>query len=363
MARIVGIGNPLFDVFAPAGENAHLVPPAGESGTHHTSAAQMGKTLENLHGGAWVAGGSARNTLAVLAMFSHQAYLVGVVGRDAQGERYRAALGEAGIADCLHESPEPTGVCLTLAPSMPRAGDTRTEKDASQDREKPGVTRGMEMGRGSETHVIVAPGAAAAATELEDSLPKNPDVVHLEGYAFSRRRLVEHVVEYAANSGALLSIDLAHPMPVGAYWSAVQARIVEAGDRLGWNRAPIVFGTEAEVEACAGGLEEARNTLVEAGFIVVVKKGPAGAAVFSRGERRDYPGDPVETVVDDTGAGDVFAGGFLAALLGGKPLGACCRIANTAAALSVKNLGGRLTPEQYGILFERFDADERAETP
>lgn len=71
---------------------------------------------------------------------------------------------------------------------------------------------------------------------------------------------------------------------------------------------------------------------------VVIKQGAAGCAVFTPGNHLRVPGFPVEAI-DSTGAGDCFAGGFLAGLYYGAPLEGAAKLANAAGALSVSRLG------------------------
>ena len=115
MARVVGVGNPLWDIFAPAETNASLAARFGQNTASHVDAAVMQELLAGLHDAAWVPGGGARNTLSLLAALGRDTYLTGSVGADVEGDRYRSVLSHDGIADCLTEDPNlPTGASLTL---------------------------------------------------------------------------------------------------------------------------------------------------------------------------------------------------------------------------------------------------------
>ena len=246
MARIVGIGNPLWDVFAPASANMEVVRRFGRDSVNHVAAGEMEEILPRVFDARWVAGGGARNTLAVLAALGHETYLTGAVGEDEHGTGYRLALSEAGIGDCLASAGTgATGTCLTLR---------------------------HETG---ENTVIVSPGAALVLEDVSGTAPRDPDVVILEGFIAPRGALAASSVEYAASAGATLVVDLGHPGVAPA-----AAAVVEAAARLvadGGAR-PLVFGTEAEV-AATGGIAR----LCAAAGVVVVKRGERGAAVYRGG--------------------------------------------------------------------------------
>ena len=336
MARIVGIGNPLWDVFARASANMEVVRRFGRGSVNHVAAGGMEEILPRVFDARWVAGGGARNTLAVLAALGHETYLTGAVGEDEHGTGYRLVLSEAGIGDCLASaSIAATGTCVTLR---------------------------HETG---ENTVIVSPGAALELEDVSGTAPRDPDVVILEGFIAPRGALAESSVEYAARAAATLVVDLGHP---GVAPSA--AALVEAAARLvadGGVR-PLVFGTEAEV-AATGGIAR----LCAAAGVVVVKRGERGAAVYRGGvetasasaaaaaaaaggrtQAAGAAGAASDAAIDATGAGDVFAGAFLAAWLRRMPDNRACELANLAAGMSLSNDGGRLRAEQLRDLTEEL---------
>ena len=326
MARIVGIGNPLWDVFAPASANMEVARRFGRSSVNHVAAGEMEEILPRVFDARWVAGGGARNTLAVLAALGHETYLTGAVGEDEHGTGYRLALSEAGIGDGLASAGTgATGTCVTLR---------------------------HETG---ENTIIVSPGAALVLEDVSGTAPRDPDVVVLEGFIAPRGALAESSVEYAASAGATLVVDLGHPGVAPSAAAAVEAAARLVPDGGAW---PLVFGTEAEV-AATGGIA---RLCAAAGF-VVVKRGERGAAVYRGGvetasapaaaaaaggrtQAEGVAGAVGTAVIDATGAGDVFAGAFLAAWLRSVPDNRACELANLVAGMSLSNDGGRLRAEQ-----------------
>ncbi|MFO7781963.1 MAG: carbohydrate kinase family protein [Spirochaetia bacterium] len=335
MARIVGIGNPLWDVFAPASSNMEVVGRFGRGSVNHLSAREMKEILSGVTEVRWVAGGGARNTLALLAALGHETYLTGAVGDDERGIGYRRALSEAGIADCLASARrEPTGTCVTL------------------------------MHDTGENTVIVSPGAALELEDVSDTAPRDPDVVIFEGFLAPRAGLAASSVDYAVQAGATLIVDLGHPgvtPAAAAVVGAAAAQVPDGGMR------PLVFGTEAEV-AAAGGVE---RFSASAG-VVVEKRGERGAAVHCGGVEtaqaaaagkvvsrgRDVSGAaalaPGAAIIDTTGAGDVFAAAFLAARLRSMSDKRACELANLAAGMSLSSYGGRLTADQLHVFMDEL---------
>jgi 2-dehydro-3-deoxygluconokinase len=100
----------------------------------------------------------------------------------------------------------------------------------------------------------------------------------------------------------------------------------------------IVLGTEEEMLALSGRttLEEALTTIAEHGpAVVVAKRGPRGAAALAGGKRSDHPGFVPPAVIDEVGAGDGFAAGFVSAYLRGAPVEVALRHGNLVGAAAV----------------------------
>ncbi len=336
MARIVGIGNPLWDVFAPASSNMEVVDRFGSGSVNHLAAGEMEEILPHVSDAHWVAGGGARNTLALLAALGHETYLTGALGDDERGTGYRLALSAAGIGDCLSSAGiAATGTCVTLR---------------------------HETG---ENTVIVSPGAALELEDVSETAPRDPDVVILEGFIAPRGALAASSAEYAAHAGAILVVDLGHPGVAPSAAAVVEAAAKQAS---GGGVRPLVFGTEAEVET-TGGIAR----LCASAGVVVVKRGERGAAVYrggvetasasaaaaaaaagGRAQAAGAAGPAGDAAIDTTGAGDVFAGAFLAAWLRRMPDNRACELANLAAGMSLWSYGGRVTADQLRDLMEEL---------
>jgi len=142
------------------------------------------------------------------------------------------------------------------------------------------------------------------------------------------------LIHQAHEVGATVSIDLGWQLD----WD------LRFCDWLG--EADIIFPNETEALHLAHtrSLDRAMKLLGARGATVVIKRGVQGALAFRDGQRLDVPPMPVTQVVDSTGAGDMFAAGFLWAFLGDHPLCSCLRAGSLCGARCVEQCGGLATP-------------------
>jgi sugar/nucleoside kinase (ribokinase family) len=108
-------------------------------------------------------------------------------------------------------------------------------------------------------------------------------------------------------------------------------------------RIDILFANQAEIEALAdvADLESAVAAVKDQVETLVVTRGEHGALATRGGERADVPAERIEKLVDTTGAGDLFAAGFLVGAAQGKSLEQCLRLGAVAAAEVIQHYGAR----------------------
>lgn len=250
-------------------------------------------------------GGNGANTSAALARLGVPVTLISAVGRDAFGDAALARLTECGVAtDSIARLETPTATTVALV----RRDGTRAFLH------RPGVSRVMfaepvtlRAGMGSRLHV----GNPFSIVNLREQAPR--------------------LLREAKALGMAASLDTG--------WDALGEWMEIIGPCL--PHTDLLFTNEDEARMLTGSHEPAAAAakLRDAGAVrVVVKLGAAGCAVFApEGEWR-VPAFPVKAI-DTTGAGDCFAGGFLAALERALPFPEAARIANAAGALNVQSLG------------------------
>jgi sugar/nucleoside kinase (ribokinase family) len=245
-------------------------------------------------------GGSAANVAAVAAAHGPSRF-IGRVGHDPLGDALIADLAATGV-DVRVQRGGRTGCIVVLV-------DQSGERTMFPDR-----------------------GASAELDAIDPGWLEHTAVLHLPFYGFSGDGPGEHLLQAAATvraGGGRVTVDLSASSLIDDLGAARLSHLMTA-------LAPsIVFANDDE--ARAAGL---RSSTPPRGCAYVVKSGPRPASIFTAdGARFDVPAHEVETVSDTTGAGDAFAGGFLAAWAAGATLERACRAGHDAAARVVA--GGR----------------------
>ena len=258
-----------------------------------------------------VSGGSACNTIVGLSFLGAKCRFLGCVGDDARGEFFAASLRSRGVEGSLvRVEGARTGTCLSvITPDAQRSMFTALEVS----------------GRLAPEH-------------LSDAFFDSADLLHLEGYLAFNAPAFRRVVAMAAERGARISLDL-------SAWQCVEA----CGDLFAeaMKNVDILIANEDEAKAFTGkSAGEALEVMARMAPLAVVKLGAEGARV-ARGDRRVVSrGIPVEAV-DTTGAGDLWASGFLAGVLSGETLQSAADFANLVGSEIVRVVGAHLPRETW----------------
>ena len=198
----------------------------------------------------------------------------------------------------------------------------------------------VKFREGGHTRVVYYRSGSAAShfdpDWLEPSLFETAAVLHLNGVTSalspSCAATVVRAVALANEHNVRVSLDLNLRLQLWNIDRARTALIPLLSD------VDLVLGTEEELLALAGraALEEALTMIAEHGpRVVVAKRGPRGAVALAEGKRIDHPGFIPPVVVDEVGAGDGFAAGFVSAYLLGAPVEQALRHANLIGAAAV----------------------------
>ena len=164
-------------------------------------------------------------------------------------------------------------------------------------------------------------------------------IIYLEGYLWDPaepRAAMEAAIEVAHAAGRKVAFTLSDTFCVDrhrdGFWQLLRDGKVD-----------ILFANEAEAASMAmvNDLEEAIACIAEAVPTLVVTRSEAGAIAVSGRERAEVPAEPIERLVDTTGAGDLFAAGFLAGEARGLGLEASLRLGAIAAAEVIQHYGAR----------------------
>jgi len=309
---VVGIGNAIVDIIARC-DDAKLdrlgLPKGymrliGEDDVVSLYK-EMGPAVE-------VSGGSAANTMTGIASLGGKSAFVGKVSDDEFGRIFRHDIR---AADVSFEVP--------LA-----------ENDAPTARSLIFVTPDGE--RTMNTFLGVSP--LLNNGEIDPTLIAQSKITYLEGYLFDRdeaKQAFHQAARIAREAGRKVSLSLSDSFCVDRHRQEFLNLIRERVDLLFANEEEIcaLYGTKDFATAC--------DRVAEDADLAAVTRGAAGCVVITRGEKIEVSPDPVEEVVDTTGAGDLYAAGFLQGLARDLDLRTCARLAGVAAAEIISHIGAR----------------------
>jgi sugar/nucleoside kinase (ribokinase family) len=261
-----------------------------------------------------MSGGSAANTAVGVAMLGGRAAYIGKVADDQLGGVFRHDIRAAGVA---YEHPpandSSTGTCLILI--------------------TPDAHRTM--------NTFLGAGADLGPDDIDEALVRDSLVVYLEGYLWDPPPAKEaflKAMRIAREAGRRVALTLSDPFCVERHRDEFLELARDHVDVLFANEAELMSlyqltEFEAAVERVRADCEMAAVTRSEKGSVIV-----AGAQTHA------IAAEPVEQLVDTTGAGDLYAAGFLVGLTQGRPLDVCGRLGGIAAAEIISHVGPR--PEQ-----------------
>ncbi|HVF73788.1 MAG TPA: adenosine kinase [Acidimicrobiales bacterium] len=267
--------------------------------------AEMGPAVE-------VSGGSAANTVAGVASFGGAAGFIGKVRDDQLGEVFAHDIRSIGVH---YDTPpatagEPTARCLVLV--------------------TPDGERTMNTFLGAATGLH--------ADDVDPAVIKRAKVTYLEGYLWDPPQAIDalrRAVAVAHEADRLVAFTLSDPFCVDRHRDEFLELI--AGD------VDVLFANEVEilslfqVDDVKEALERARDVCQ----VTAVTRSEHGSVVVSGGDTVVVPAVPVERVVDTTGAGDLYAAGFLFGLARGESWQRCAELGSLAAAEVISHIGAR----------------------
>ena len=312
---VVCVGNALVDVLASA-RDEDLVDLGLVKGTmalvdHERSAAiydRMGATTE-------ASGGSAANTAAGVAALGGRVAFLGRVADDLFGRAFTHDIRSVGVAfDPIPTAAVPgrvmSGHCLVL------------------------VTEDAE--RTMATHLGVA--GEFGAVDLHDGHLTSTQVVYLEGYLWEQgpaKAAMRDAIETAHRNDAAVALTVSDPF-------CVEHHRAEFLELLGGDL-ELLFANEEEAMMLFGAstFDAAVDAVAETGVLAVLTRGAQGCVVVTATGPVAVPAVPVGSVVDTTGAGDLFAAGFLYGITNGLRPEDAARLGGVCAAEIISHVGAR----------------------
>lgn len=310
---VVAIGNAIVDVIARADDDFLATHSLTKGGMQLVDTATAELLYENMGPGIEISGGSAANTLAGLAALGRSCAFIGQVREDVLGKAFAHDIRALGIRfDTAARTEEPpTARCLIMV--------------------TPDGQRTMNTFLGAAQYL---PPAA-----IDHDLIRSARVLYLEGYLWDPeepRSAMRGAIDTARAAGREVAFTLSDAFVIERYRDDFRALIEEG-------LIDILFANEVEIQSLAKVQDFEEAVALFAGKVptLVVTRSEKGAIAIKGGERFECGAAPVAQVVDTTGAGDLFAAGFLAGHVAGQPPVECLAMGAIAAAEVISHYGAR----------------------
>ncbi len=311
---VLAIGNAIVDVIARVDDDFLIRENILKGGMTLIDEQRAAHLLTEAPQPVMMSGGSAANTIAGIAGFKARAAYIGKVRDDALGADFARDIHAQGVV--FHTSRATAG-----------AATARCFVMVTPDGQRSMCTYLGACQNLTEADVIDEDVAAAG-------------IIYLEGYLWDPP---------AAKQAFVKASRLAHAHKRRVALSLSDAFCVERyrGEFLNLMRTglvDIVFANDAEVKSLyqTDNLADALAALRQENCLTIVTHGAAGSHVIAAAEITSVPASPVPHVIDTTGAGDLYAAGFMLGLAQGRDHGTCARLGGAAAAAIIQQIGARL---------------------
>ena len=309
---VVGIGNALVDVIAHAPDSfvdEHGLVKGSMDLVDTDRAVQLYAALGSA---VEMSGGSAANTMCGVASFGGRAAYIGKVTDDELGDVFGHDLLAVGVqfrpGGDLNEVP--TGRCIIVV---------------TPDAER---TMNTFLGASSLLHV----------GDVDDRAVEAGKLLYMEGYLFDRdeaKAAFRHAAQVAHDAGSMVSLTLSDSFCVDRHRDDFRALVSDEVDLLFGNQAELISLYETET------FDQAVVELRQHCQLAAITTGAEGSVVVTADDVVRVPAQPVRRVVDTTGAGDLYAAGFMYGFTNGRPLTECGRLGSIAASEVISHVGPR----------------------
>jgi sugar/nucleoside kinase (ribokinase family) len=306
---VVGVGSPLVDILANEDDHFLSQTKAVKGGMIYVDKTDIDQVVAlSSQKPSIVPGGSACNTTIGVGRLGGQARFVGKCGEDDMGQLVREHLNRQNVEPHLFISSSPTGrVCSIITPDAQRS---------------------MLTFLGAASEVL--------AEDITDACFSNAAIVHVEGYLLFNYDFINTVLQCAVNCDALVSLDLASFTVVEEDKASLNRIIDEFVD--------ILIANEDEAKALTGYVDEAKaiRALSERAEFSVLKVGGKGSYIAHENRVLQIPPAGTGGIIDTTGAGDLWASGFLYGLVNGYSLEECGKLGSACGYEVCKVIGPQI---------------------
>lgn len=312
---IVGLGNAIMDVIAPVSDdtlsalnierNAMQLIDEDRALELTTGLSTGGKLQE-------ISGGSAANTIAGMAELGIKAAYLGKVASDDMGARFKAGMNASGVKfDGVSDATSPATArsLIAVTPNGDRSMNTFL-----------GIS--TDFGKG----------------DIDADLIKNARLLYMEGYLFDKdaaKAAYVHASQIAKDANVKVALTLSDSFCVGRHRDSFKDLVA--------NHVDILFANEDELLSLyeQTDFDAALAQAAQSGTIACVTRGAAGSVISDGDTRFDIDADPVDKVVDTTGAGDQYAAGVLTGYLMDLDWQTSGQLGSLCAAEVISHYGAR----------------------
>ncbi|MEQ1699723.1 MAG: adenosine kinase [Ilumatobacteraceae bacterium] len=318
---VVGIGNALVDVISHADDGfiaQHELVKGSMTLVDTDRALHLYRALGTA---VEMSGGSAANTMTGVASFGGRAAYIGKVSDDDLGQVFGHDLRAVGVQFRAGQPDEvtPTGRCIIVV--------------------TPDAERTM--------NTFLGVSSLLCATDVDTATVAAGKVLYMEGYLYDRPEAKEafrHAAATAHAHGRQVSLTLSDSFCVDRHRTDFRSLVTDEVD--------ILFGNSDELLSLyeVTDFDEAIACVQRDCDLAVITVGARGCYIVTRTEVLTAPAEPVEQVLDTTGAGDLFAAGFLYGYTRDLPLQECAKLGSIAAAEVISHVGPRPLVELRTLL-------------
>lgn len=323
--RILGIGNALVDIMVSLPDDSFLVDHKLPRGSMQLVDKDVSdKILQSITDFPVriTSGGSAANTINGLARLGVDTGFIGRLGKDEPGKQFISDFHKNNVYPHISYSETHSGKAIALI---------------SPDGERTFATylgAAVELG----------------ASDISDNVMTHYDLVHIEGYLLQNYDLIERAVYNAVENGVRVSLDLASYNVVSEHIDFLRKLIP--------GKVHILFANEEESLALTG--EKPENALLcmaEMAPISILKTGAKGSMIHDR-HKITYVNALPSDCKDTTGAGDLYAAGFLYGLISGKNMDICGRYGSILSGHVIRVIGAKIQEDHWPPIIQTLHSEQ-----
>ena len=309
---VVGIGNAIVDVLAHADDDFLRKHGLAKGAMTLVDEQRADEIYSHMGPGVEVSGGSAGNTMAGIASLGGSGAYIGKVRDDQLGKVFRHDITAVGVrfeTQAATSGPSTARCLILVTPDAQRTMNTYL---------------GACVGLGPE--------------DIDENLIASAQVTYLEGYLFDPPRAKEafrKAARAAHAAGRKVALSLSDAFCVDRYRDEFRDLVQHHVD--------ILFANESEIRSLfqTDDFEEAARQVRGMCEVAALTRSEKGCVVVTARETHPVPAAKLERLVDTTGAGDLYASGFLYGFTRGRHLVTCAKLGSLAAAEVISHFGAR----------------------